>query len=386
MSDYGIVCEFNPFHNGHAYLFKKARESGADRIICVMSGNAVQRGELAMTDKYRRARTALECGADLVLELPYPWSSAGAEFFANAATYIASFFCDTLFFGSEQGKGEALIDAARVCESAEFLNRFKERTASGEGAAAVFASLLEESGFGSLGSNDLLGISYIRSVLRNGYQMDIKTTERIGTAYNSETLTGELPSASAIRRLVENGDLESAVSSLPEASARALRDAVESGELVSNSEMLDAALMYFRLHSGSDFEGVAETSGGLANRICSAAREAKDGEELMRLSGTKVYTNARIRRAMLYCMTGVSEEMLRARPEYTTLLAANERGRELLALNRKRGGIKVVTKPADAPLHSEQYELSSKLDAIFTLSLKNKKSAGEMMKKSAYIG
>ena len=150
MSDYGIVCEFNPFHNGHAYLFKKARESGADRIICVMSGNAVQRGELAMTDKYRRARTALECGADLVLELPYPWSSAGAEFFANAATYIASFFCDTLFFGSEQGNGDALMDAARVCESAEFLNRFKERTASGEGAAAVFASLLEESGFGSL--------------------------------------------------------------------------------------------------------------------------------------------------------------------------------------------------------------------------------------------
>lgn len=386
MSDYGIVCEFNPFHNGHAYLFKKARESGADRIICVMSGNAVQRGELAMTDKYRRARTALECGADLVLELPYPWSSAGAEFFADAATYIASFFCDALFFGSEQGKGEALIDAARVCESSEFLNRFKERTASGEGAAAVFASLLEESGFGSLGSNDLLGISYIRSVLRNGYQMDIKTTERIGTAYNSKTLTGELPSASAIRRLVENGDLESAVSSLPEASARALRDAAESGELVSNAGMLDAALMYFRLHSGSDFEGVAETSGGLANRICSAAREAKDGEELMRLSGTKVYTNARIRRAMLYCMTGVSEEMLRARPEYTTLLAANERGRELLALNRKRGGIQVVTKPADAPLHSEQYELSSKLDAIFTLSLENKKSAGEMMKKSAYIG
>ena len=386
MSDYCIVSEFNPFHNGHAYLFDKARENGADRIICVMSGNAVQRGELAVTDKYRRARAALECGADLVLELPYPWCSAGAEFFADAAVYIGSFFGDTLFFGSEQGRADMLTEAARICESAEFLERYKERTAAGEGAAAVFASLLGERGFASLGSNDLLGIAYIRAILRGGYKMDIRTTARLGTAYNDESVSGELPSASAVRRLMSEGELDGACAYLPEASARVLREAAECGELASNSDMLDAALMYFRLHSGEDLSDIAETAGGLANRICSAAREATCGAELLEILKTKVYTNARIRRAILYCLTGVGEEIIRSKPEYTTLLAANERGRELLSANKKSGGIRVVTKPADAPLHSAQYELSSKLDAIFTLSFKNKKSAGELMKKSAYIG
>ena len=386
MSAFGIVSEFNPFHSGHAYLFEKARESGADKIVCVMSSNAVQRGELAIADKYTRARAALECGADLVLELPYPWCSASAEFFSEAAVYVASFFCDTLFFGSENGSAEELLDAARICESDEFIEKYKQRVSSGEGAATVFASLLEQQGSSTLGSNDLLGVSYIRSVLRNKYGMDIRTTKRLGAAYNDNVVTeGELPSASAVRSLMESGELKKAIECLPVASASILAEAAERGETASNTTMLDAALMYFRLHGGEDFSGIAECGGGLANRICAAARDAKSGAELAELVKTKAYTNARIKRAMLYCMTGVGEEMMRARPEYTTLLAANEKGRELLSKNRRDGGITVVTKPADAPQESEQYKTSSKLDAIFTFALESKKSASDMLKKSAYI-
>lgn len=386
MSAFGIVSEFNPFHSGHAYLFEKARESGADKIVCVMSSNSVQRGELAIADKYTRARAALECGADLVLELPYPWCSASAEFFAEAAVYVASFFCDTLFFGSEKGSASELLNAARICESDEFIEKYKQRVSSGEGAATVFASLLEQQGVSTLGSNDLLGVSYIRSVLRNKYGMDIKTTERLGAAYNDNAVVeGELPSASAVRSLMESGELENAFKHLPVASARLLTEASERRDIASNATMLDAALMYFRLHDGEDFTDIAECGGGIANRICAAARDAKSGTELVELVKTKAYTNARIKRAMLYCMTGVGEGMMRARPEYTTLLAANEKGRELLSKNRRDGGITVVTKPADAPQESEQYKTSSKLDAIFTFSLENKKSAADMLKKSAYI-
>ena len=387
MSTFGIVSEFNPFHRGHAYLFEKAREAGADKIVCIMSPNAVQRGELAITYKYTRARAAIECGADLVLELPYPWCSASAEFFAEAAVYIASFFCDTLFFGSEKGNTDLLFKAADICESESFIEAYKSRTAGGEGAATAFVVLLEENGAADLGSNDLLGVSYIRSVVRNGYDMDIKTTQRLGAAYNDETVTdGELPSASAVRNLLERGELERAMSCLPEPSARLLLEAAERGEIASNEEMLDAALMYFRLHSGEDFGCIAECGGGLANRICAAAKEARCGAELIELTKTKVYTNARIKRAILYCLTKVCEDMMRARPEYTLLLAASDKGRELLSVNRKSGGIRVVTKPADAPQESEQYRLSAKLDSIFTLALENKKSASDMLKKSAYIG
>jgi len=385
MLSYGIVSEFNPFHNGHAYLFKSARERGAEAIVCVMSGNSVQRGELAITDKYARAKAALECGADLVLELPFPWSSGSAEYFAEAAVYIASFFSDTLFFGSERGNKEELLEAARLCESEVFSLEYKERLSVGEGAATAFLGLLEQNGFSALGSNDLLGVAYIRAILRNRYEMKFDTVERLGAAYNStDVQENELPSASAVRKMIFDGNLSTADSLLPSASAEILRKSVSEGAIADNKRFLDCALMSFRLCNGADFSNIAEAGGGLSGRICSAAREATGGEELIELVKTKAYTNARIKRAMLYCMTGVMDSDIRQKPQYTTLLAANSRGRELLSKNRKRGGIEVVTKPADAPI-CRQRELSEKLDAVFTLALENKKGAGEFLKKGAYI-
>ena len=103
MSDFCIISEFNPLHNGHAYIIGKARELGAQSVTCVMSGNSTQRGELSVVNKYLRAEAALRGGADLVLELPYPWCSGSAESFAKAAISILSGVCDTVIFGSECG-------------------------------------------------------------------------------------------------------------------------------------------------------------------------------------------------------------------------------------------------------------------------------------------
>ena len=118
MADFGIVCEFNPMHNGHVRLIDEAKKRGAERVVCVMSGNAVQRGELAFADKYTRAKIAVDCGADLVLELPYPYCAASAEFFAGAGIRILSELCDNVIFGSERGDIELLTSAARVAASA----------------------------------------------------------------------------------------------------------------------------------------------------------------------------------------------------------------------------------------------------------------------------
>ena len=114
MSVFGIVSEFNPFHLGHEYLIRSARDMGADSVVCVMSGNATQRGELAITDKYTRAEAALCGGADLVLELPFPWSSASAESFALAGISVLNSFCDTVIFGSECGDIELLKKIAEL--------------------------------------------------------------------------------------------------------------------------------------------------------------------------------------------------------------------------------------------------------------------------------
>ena len=96
MSKFGIICEFNPLHNGHEYLIKRSEELGATNVVCIMSGNFTQRGEFPITDKYSRAEMAIKGGADLVLELPFPWCGASAEYFASAAVSIAASFCQSL--------------------------------------------------------------------------------------------------------------------------------------------------------------------------------------------------------------------------------------------------------------------------------------------------
>ena len=121
MADLGIICEVNPLHGGHQYLIESARKMGAERIVCVMSGNTVQRGEFAIADRYARAETLIRSGADLVLELPFPWSAGSAERFARGGLSILRHFCDGVIFGSECGDADALAEAAKEKVSGHLL-------------------------------------------------------------------------------------------------------------------------------------------------------------------------------------------------------------------------------------------------------------------------
>lgn len=387
MSDFGIICEFNPIHNGHVRLLQKAREMGAERIVCVMSGNAVQRGELSIADKYFRAEQALKCGADLVLELPYPYSSASAEYFARAGVKILSDFVDNIIFGSECGDISLLTNAAECAYAEDFKSAVSKRIENGEGAAHAYFGELESRGFCGLSSNDILGVEYIRTAIENGSKLGFFTIKREGTGYlETELKANENPSASALRRLFENGEADLSLLSeyMPSFSASALIEAQKNGELTEINELDTAILTFFRLHNGSDFEDIAEAGGGLANRICSLARDSVSIDELFEKLKTKRYTDARLRRAMLFCMTGVTHSLLDAPPAYTVLLAANKKGRELLSEKRKADGIAVVTKPADAP-ECTQTQANTALDAIFTLARKNKLEASAMLKKRTYV-
>lgn len=387
MSDFGIICEFNPIHNGHARLLNKAREMGAERIVCVMSGNAVQRGELSIADKYFRAEQALKCGADLVLELPYPYSSASAEYFARAGVKILSNFVDNIIFGSECGDISRLTRAAGYASGEDFKTAVSKRIENGEGAGSAYFGELEARGACGFSSNDILGIEYIRAAKELGAALGFFTVKRDGSMYlDTELKANENPSASAIRRALECGEADLSILSeyMPSFAANALIEAQKSGELTETNELDTAKLMFFRLHSGSEFENIAEAGGGLANRICALARECVSSDELFEKLRTKRYTDARLRRAMLFCMTGVTHSLLDASPAYTVLLAANAKGRELLAQKRKNDGFPVITKPADAP-KCAQTEANAKLDAIFTLARKNKFEASAMLKKRAFV-
>ena len=386
MSNFCIVSEFNPFHNGHAYLIEKARELGADTVTCVMSGNSTQRGELAITDKYLRAEAALECGADLVIELPFPWCSASAEYFADAATCLADSFGDKLIFGSECGDVDKLWGAALFCESKAFLEAYEMLLSNGDGAASAFTSVLKSRGYDSLSSNDILGISYIRSIIRNNLSLVPVTVVRIGAAYNEKNeIYGDIQSASAIRAMLEKGDVEKLEKYIPAPMCEKLKEEYDAARLTDLCEIDDLILGFFRLCDAERLLDIADTSGGIANRLVSAAKQSTTAAEMLEAIRTKRYTDAKLRRAILYSLTGVPASVLKEKPKYTLLLAANDKGRELLAKNRKSGASCVITKPADAPKDSTQYVLSERLDSVYSLARKNKYSSDFFFKKGAYI-
>lgn len=388
MSVFGVISEFNPFHNGHRYLFESARARGADTIVCVMSGNAVQRGEIAIAEKHERARMALESGADLVLELPFPWSASSAESFASCGVNIASQFADKLIFGSECGDIAALERAADIVGGSDFISEYKESYRGNCGSAQSYFDLLSKKTGMNYSSNDILGIEYIKASKVQGADIGFETVKREGGAYNSNEIEeGAFQSASAIRALIMQGDPHDLSAYMPKRCAEILVNAMERGELAFSHRIENAQKLYFRMVSPDMLLDIAETQGGLANRICRAALECGE-ESMIELLKTKRYTDARIRRAMLFCLTGVRREDINATPAYTNLLAANQKGRELLAANRKSSGIAVLAKPADIPDTAEakrQSELSFKLDSIFAMALEKQTDVASIVARSPII-
>ena len=393
MSVFGIVSEFNPFHLGHEYLIRSARDMGADSVVCVMSGNATQRGELAITDKYTRAEAALCGGADLVLELPFPWSSASAESFALAGISVLNSFCDTVIFGSECGDIELLKRIADFASSLDFKQRYAELLASGEQSAAAYLSLIKEVSKTELSSNDLLGIEYIKAAKTLCANLKFVTVKRDGSAYReSEMANNGFDSAMAIRAFLRgDNNLEVLKERLPEGSYELLLRAKKNGSLIDADKYADAVIMYFRLLCETD-SSFAESEGGVLERIIRVAHESTSATDFWKALSTKRYTDAKLRRAVLFAMCEVlrGDVACPSLPSYTSLLAANPRGRELLSKNKKADGIRVVTKPADASeiegINAErQLFLSNKLDSIYAFCLEKPLASGEYMKKKPFI-
>ena len=182
----GIICEFNPLHSGHAYLMAQLRQHGADAVVCAMSGNFVQRGEPALVNKLSRGEMAVDCGADLVLELPVLWAMATAERFAEGGVSLLARtgVVDTLLFGSESGDLAALRAAAEGLDSPAFTRALRDRQEDGVTFAAarqqalgtlpgVDASLLAQ-------PNNILAVEYLRAIARQGNGLNAATIPRIG--------------------------------------------------------------------------------------------------------------------------------------------------------------------------------------------------------------
>lgn len=393
----GIICEYNPYHAGHARQLSAARrDTQAEVVVAVMSEHTTQRGELAVADGYIRAEAAVRSGVDLVIGLPFPYSSAPAEFFALAGVRILDALgVDALHFGSECGDIDALMRAVRQLYSADFIAALTEYQQANPALGIMECrEALYEQTYGQAipsGSNDLLAMAYLHALSTQQSAMRPYTVTRKGQAYNDSTAptVGRFPSASALRALWQSQGLDALRLHLPSAVLETLKRAETDGLAPLNFQALGSALLaFYRLADIGKLSEYAGMDGGLAERICHAARQATDYASLMELAATRRYTDGRLRRALLCGLCGVTNEHLSAPPAYVHLLGANARGCAYLASIRKRCALPILTKPADLPTTAEavsQRSIEERLEALLALALPTPQDAGWLLRRRPYI-
>ena len=389
MKAVGVICECNPFHGGHEYLLGRARESGADVVVAVMSGAFVQRGEPAIADTHLRAEALIAGGADLVLELPFPYSASGAEFFAGTGVDILDRLgAGELWFGSECGDIDQLENLSRLVETPAFAEAYERTAIEGRGTARAYFETIQA----LLGkevacfSNDILGIAYLRAIRRLHSDMTAVTVKREGSAYLEERLTeGTFPSATALRVRWRESGIEAVLPHLPSSVAQIYARASLPADLAYAERLI---LGHFRLTSPEQLEQVAELEGGLGARMAQAAQEADSLDRFFALSATKKYPNARLRRGVLFALTGITQSDLRTSPAYTRLLAANATGCDFLSTARKGARISVVTRHTDLPntvAAQRQAEFEARAWALYTLCLPHAASSQGLWKRIPVI-
>ncbi len=351
----GIVTEFNPFHNGHALLLERARETmGEDTaVVCCMSGDFVQRGEAAVWSKFARAEAAARCGADLVFELPLPWALSSAEGFARGGVGLLAALgvVDCLCFGSECGETEPLERAAEALLSPALAAELRRELESGIPFAAARQRALaavtdEETARLVETPNNILAVEYIRAIYELGLDLGFMTVRREGAEHDGQG-EGSIRSASELRSRIAAG--KSCSGFMPDAALAVFEREAERGRGPVLMETLEPMLLArLRMLPDEEFSRLPDASEGLGNRLRAAVRDEPTLDGVLAAAKSKRYALSRIRRMTMCACLGVREGMAEGVPPYARLLAASERGRELLRRAQDKSRIPIITKAAAA--------------------------------------
>ncbi len=336
MNFYAITCELNPFHTGHKYLIEQTkRKTNTDAIVCIMSGSMVQRGDVAIFDKWQRAKAALQNGADLVIELPTCYVLQSADQFAKGAVEIANLLgCEGIAFGSECTDTKLLYKMAelKANEPIEYKTALKKYLNEGLGyplacekaAQDVLGSLPEE----ITQPNSTLGISYIASAKKINPDMKIHIEKRIGN-YHSSDLTEEFASASALRQILLSGDRTSDYL------------LCTSDEIYDINNISPLILGYFRMAKEEDLKNILGMEEGLALRLIQKSRESTSYNEFIQKCVSKRYTSHRIRRVVLCSLLNITSS---PKPNYLRVLGLNSNGAKILKQLKDQCPVEIITK------------------------------------------
>ena len=323
MSVIGIVCEFNPFHNGHKHLIDSVKQRG-DVIVCVMSGNYVQRGEPAIFPKDVRVEMALKCGADVVLELPFVYATSSAEIFArNAVKILDAFGCDKLAFGTEMADINGISNAVDIFLGNDFDDKINMYLYQGLSYPVARQKAFDEydCSFDISSPNNILAVEYVKAIRQLNSEMMPLPIKRIGAGYNDDFAYDDFASATYIRKLINAQ--ETYENYIPENIFDIYVDTISKGLFLDKDKYNLIALTLLRDKVGSNLSSLANMAEGLENRIENAVKNSTNMYEILENIKTKRYTYSRLSRAILSMMFGVTSNDIMISVPYCRMLGFN---------------------------------------------------------------
>lgn len=364
----GIICEYDPFHSGHQHHIAQARAlSGADYVVCLMSGAFTQRGMPSILPARDRAEMALMSGADAVLEAPYACSVREAENFALGFVRVLNGLGVThLSFGVETEDISLLSDAAHLLEEKDesfesFIARALDRGVSyAEAAGRALENTLGKRAEALRNPNAVLAMNYLRAIIRLRSPLTAMPVKREG-AYHAEELA-PLASASAVRSALVRGDWQAVRRAVPEACFPVIERAVLRGDMCRPA-CVDVPLRAKLLSmTNADIAALPEVSEGLENRIAAAARSQTTREGIIQAIKTRRYPYSRISRALCHALTGATRDDLTSSRPYARVLGFRASAAPLMR-RFSDSGFALVTRPA-RELSASDYAMDARANAV----------------------
>ncbi len=376
----GIIAEYNPFHNGHLYHIQESKkQTGAEYVICIMTGNFTQRGDTSLVNKWVKARMCLENGADIVIELPTIYSISSAENFAEGAIKILDSLkiVDTLSFGTETQDLAALNNIANVVyyEPKEYVSLLNHELGKGvsfpkarENAVLMYLNDIKRYANILSGANNILAIEYIKALRRLKSNLKPFSVQRKKVYYNDEHIVDDFASATAIRKMVKREQYEDIRKVVPKNSYALLQEEIKRGNIVMGLESFEKEILYtLRKMTVKEIQNLPDVTEGLENNIKNAANSCNNLLDLMNIIKSKRYTQTRIQRILLYSLLGITKkdmEIARKITPYTRVLGFNEKGKEMLSdichINPKINIVTSVKKFIDNSSHKNLKEMLEK--------------------------
>jgi len=393
----GVVAEYNPFHSGHEYQLRMARRlSGCDCIAVVMSGNYVQRGEPAIIDKFKRAEAAIYGGADIVIELPMPFSCQNAEMFAHAAIMeLKKLNVDSISFGCETYNVRLLKKIALLQLTPGFNNYIKEEMKKGlsypNAMSNALKFILNEEAEAVYSPNNVLAVEYIKSAVKLNLELQYYPVKRVGMAHNDTEISGLFHSATAIRNAIMEGSFDNL--KLTEKSIELIKKFFyEHKKYNTLNNYRD--YLYYKIITCDDLEEIYEINEGLNNKIISQVYKHETIDEFIMSLKSKRYTYSKLRRSLLNILLGIKKvdiiNIMSTNDKYVKVLAFNNTGRKAIK-NAVNNGTIVINRYSDykknnlTPEKLMRFNITNKTSNIYYLPLENRKMNSEYFENAVYV-